>query len=196
MPAQGDYPCGHPLHPTTGNLMSVIGSMVGLAAGIYTFILAQINDLPIQYASAGILIGIAAIITAAMPAILRCINWRIEETRENRRAQEARHDLAGKVQVATTRIDVQDRVIRKALQHIRTADRVQYAAILADREWMRKVAREHGVALPPDFGRRAFDDPGWRGEIDRLFKILDIDAIGVTPDPDADDAPPSTDSSP
>ncbi len=178
------YPCWHPLHEKTGLIMCYGGSAFGFIFGISTWVIAKVDPLPEQFATAGLALGVASIVTAFMPALLRVINWRIEEAREDRKAREARHGLANKIQVNMARLDLHDEVIRKALQHIRAAYKEQERAIYDKRAWMVRVSKEHNIPLPESFGHRAFDNPEWHRSIDRLFQILDINPAQASPDPD------------
>jgi hypothetical protein len=180
------------------------GSALAVGSGLATAVYAQAHDLPRGYAFGGLFVGLAGLITAAMPAILRVVHWKVDEAREDRKARQERADFAGEVKATRARLDYFLALLGRYLRLVRAERDEQLRTLAIDREWMvraelwmQRAARllaDAGLAgdddplpLPPDFRHRAFDVPGVRREMDLL--LADLEPGGpARPGPDPDGA--------
>lgn len=163
----------HPLNPM-GPLMTAIGSIVGAVTGFGVYLFAQANQLSAEIAGGGLLVGIAAILTAAGPTVARIVEAFVEERRKDRESRESRHDLSNRVQAADTKADVHTVLIRETLK-LMLADNAEMKQVIGEnRVLMADMAHQLGRPLPPQVGQRLFDDPRRRRKIKELLEAVDV----------------------
>lgn len=165
---------GHQDHPPIGPAMTAVGSVVGMVSGFGVALLAEVDQLSSDFASGGLLVGIAAVMTAAGPTIARIVEALVEERRRDRESKESRHHLSNRVQTTDTKADVHTVLIREILTLMRADLSEMHKAIGENRAIMADMARQLGKPLPPQVGNRKFDDPRRRRKIKELLEAVDV----------------------
>jgi hypothetical protein len=181
-----------PPPPAIGRLLTAMGAGAAMAIGAGTWLLARAGTLPASYGAGGLAVGAAGVVTALMPALLRVVDAWARERHEARLAAEARHDLRGRVDAATRRLDEQADLLDRVARFARSLPQDRQAVIDLDRAWMIRVAEETGIPLPEGFGARPFDRPEVRREADELIARLRAMRAGEPPGADAPGEGPGT----